>query len=451
MSPITDFLSTLKSGEGLKGQLLRGGIGSLGIKIASTTLSFILAIVLARLLGTVGFGVYSFVFAVVTILAIPAQMGLPNLVVRETAKAQAAGRWDIVKSLWRWSTLVALGMSLVLVVAGALAAFLLADRFTPLHTVTFAWALILVPLVALGNLRGAALRGLRYVVLGQLPEFILRPVIFIALALGGAWLLGPVSLDASSAMMLQVVAALIAFGAGILLLNRTTPRELKSTTYASAPKREWVSTILPLATLEGSQILSDNIGLIALGVLGRDEDVGILRICMQISGFVILGLTAANMTVSPHIARANSAGQLQKLAEGAANMTMSIALPISFALIVLGYPILGIVFGAGYSAGYFALCMLVLGQLVNASTGCVGALLYMTGRERLAARSMIISMLVNVALTFLLASWFGLNGAAAAGSVSVIVWNILMCRYVRRELNVRSFAYLSSLRLPWSI
>lgn len=97
MKAISDALAALKSGEGLKGQLMRGGVGSIAIKIASTGLNLVLAIVLARLLGAEGFGVYSFIFALVTILAIPAQMGLLNLVVRETAKAQVAERWDIIK------------------------------------------------------------------------------------------------------------------------------------------------------------------------------------------------------------------------------------------------------------------------------------------------------------------------------------------------------------------
>jgi hypothetical protein len=88
MKAIKDAIGAFRSGEGLKGQLLRGGVGSVAVKIGSTLLNVILAVVLARALGAEGFGVYSFVFALITILAIPAQMGLPNLVVRETAQAQ---------------------------------------------------------------------------------------------------------------------------------------------------------------------------------------------------------------------------------------------------------------------------------------------------------------------------------------------------------------------------
>ncbi len=94
------------SSTSLRGRLVRGGLGSLALKLASTALGFILVILLARSLGPEGYGVYAFVFAIVSLLAIPTQLGLPQLVVRETAKAQAAERWGLMRGLWRWSTLV---------------------------------------------------------------------------------------------------------------------------------------------------------------------------------------------------------------------------------------------------------------------------------------------------------------------------------------------------------
>jgi len=104
----------------LRGRLIRGGLGSLALKLGSTALGFLLAILLARTLGPEGYGVYAFVFAIVSLLAIPTQLGLPQLVVRETAKAQAAEQWGLMRGLWRWSTLaVWLFSSGVLVLAFA--------------------------------------------------------------------------------------------------------------------------------------------------------------------------------------------------------------------------------------------------------------------------------------------------------------------------------------------
>jgi len=60
-------------------ELVRNGIGSLILKFTFVLLSFGLTVTLARLLGVDGYGVYAYVFALVSLLAIPAEFGLPNL------------------------------------------------------------------------------------------------------------------------------------------------------------------------------------------------------------------------------------------------------------------------------------------------------------------------------------------------------------------------------------
>jgi len=103
--PRKRLASLLGPSSSLRGRLIRGGLGSVALKLGSTALGFLLAILLARALGPEGYGVYAFVFAIVSLLAIPTQLGLPQLVVRETAKAQAAEEWGLMRGLWRWSTL----------------------------------------------------------------------------------------------------------------------------------------------------------------------------------------------------------------------------------------------------------------------------------------------------------------------------------------------------------
>jgi O-antigen/teichoic acid export membrane protein len=160
---------------GLAGQLARGGAGSLAIKAATTLLGFVLAILLARILGPEGYGIYAYVFALVSVLAIPAQFGLPNLIVRETAKANVNKHWGLMLGVWRWATVMTGVFSAILVFIAAGMAWLFVDRFSDRQLETFLWGLTLVPLIALANLRGAALRGLHKVVLGQIPERVLRP------------------------------------------------------------------------------------------------------------------------------------------------------------------------------------------------------------------------------------------------------------------------------------
>ncbi len=165
------------AGDAPPAQILRGGLGSLAFKLTSAGLLFGLTVLLARVLGPAGYGVYAYVFALVSLMAVPAELGLPHLVVRETARAHVHEQWGLMRGLWRWAALASGVLAVAIaVVAGGLA-WGLADGFSSLQLATFAWGLLLVPLIALGNLAGAAVRGLRHVLLGQLPGLVLRPAL----------------------------------------------------------------------------------------------------------------------------------------------------------------------------------------------------------------------------------------------------------------------------------
>ena len=102
---------------------------------------------------------------------------------------------------------------LVLVGAGLIGALYLQDRFSDLQLNTFFIGLLLVPLMALGALRGAMLQGLRRVVLGQLPEIIIRPSLLLLILLVVACLSSS-GINADRAMEIHAVAALGAFAVG---------------------------------------------------------------------------------------------------------------------------------------------------------------------------------------------------------------------------------------------
>jgi O-antigen/teichoic acid export membrane protein len=71
--------------ESLRGQLLKGVIGTGTLKIANMGLALVSSVLLARLMGAEGYGVYGFAMAVVSLLAIPIQLGLPQFIVRQSA------------------------------------------------------------------------------------------------------------------------------------------------------------------------------------------------------------------------------------------------------------------------------------------------------------------------------------------------------------------------------
>ena len=444
--PVSNGVRSLLGGSALRRDLLRGGLGSLAVKTVHAGLAFAVAVTLARLLGPERYGVYAFALAVLMIVALPAQVGLPQLVVRETAKAQAEGDWGLMQGLWRWSNrAVALFSGLAL--AGVVLLLLLTESSPRLETLAIGAALI--PLIALGNLRAASLRGLRRVVLGQLPESVIRPMVLLAVLLGAAGLGLDGSLASSQAAMgAYVAAAVTAFLAGAAILHCLRPTSAAAAQLRTKPA-EWRRAILPLALIAGLQLVNNQADIIVLGIFRSDEEVGIYRAVFQMALLVVFGLQAMSQMLQPHFARLYRKGdmaRLQRLVTTSARVIIALALPPVLAFVFFGAELLDWVFGNSYRVGAMALAILAVGQGVKAATGASLSLLNMTGNERMAARLGLFAALVNIVLNFMLVPSYGGIGAAMATAISSSFWFVSMARMAEKRSNISVSPFSTSAR-----
>ena len=157
MKPLTDFFYGPTESDrprSLIAPLLgsrfgRETVGSIGLKVGSVGLAFITTVLLTRLLGPTSYGVYSYVIALVTLLSVPSEFGLPTLVVRETARGIVNQDHEAVQGVWRWSSRTTAIISLVLVLLTIAGLWLFKEPITSPRLITFLWALALVPLIAL--------------------------------------------------------------------------------------------------------------------------------------------------------------------------------------------------------------------------------------------------------------------------------------------------------------
>src|SRR5690606_2121715 len=104
--------------------------------------------------------------------------------------------------------------------------------------------LIWIPVVAIGNIYGAALRGMRRIISGQVSETLIRPAVVSLLLFLAAWQ-GTLALDPAAAMGINVLGAVVAAGLSIFLLKRTDSSETTSAT--PVPPGLQFSHALPIA------------------------------------------------------------------------------------------------------------------------------------------------------------------------------------------------------------
>lgn len=161
--------------------------------------------------------------------------------------------------------------------------------------------MLLVPLMTLGQLRGAALRGLQKVVQGQLPEMLVKPLLFIAFIVVLVW--QQVELSASSAMAMQVLASLLAFMVGAWLLWRIRPDGVREKPAVVMQGKTWMKSALPLALTSALMMLNKNVDIVMIGWYSSSADVGIYRVAVQGGLLVVFGLQSMNMVIGPYFAR----------------------------------------------------------------------------------------------------------------------------------------------------
>lgn len=425
----------------LRSRMARGAAWMSILTLAARVMQVITAALLARMLGADGYGMYAYAATLVGLMSVPAHLGFPHLVLREVAVNGVNRRWGDTAGLLRRSRQIALASSSVLVAVGAAFGWLAADDINALHFPTYAWSLLLVPIVSSITIQGAALKGFHHVLQGELPTVLVRPVVFlilIAISSLAFQALGP-----SQAAMLSVLAGLAAYCISLWLLRKCTPAQVKSAEPVYRGK-EWLRGAFPFALLGCTQLLTTQTDTVMLGVLGSAADVGIYRVVTQGALLTSISLVVVSKMIRPQVASLYAAHDLkglQRLITKSMRAAMYMSVPPCLCLVFFGGAILGLVFGPEYEAGSFALAVLTVGSLIYVISGASSLILDMTGHERYSLIGLALGATMNVALNFLLIPPLGLNGAALATTISLAASNIYLAVMVFRKTHLLSLPF----------
>lgn len=417
-------------------QLLRHSVGSLGIRLAGQGLGLLAVAYIAKILGAAGFGVYSTAMGWVAILMIFSALGFPNLIVRSMSAGMVNNDWSRMRGLLQISGIVVLAVSLLgILMVAALSWWLFQDSEQERIRVAIWVALALVPLRSLGRLRLAALRGLNYVFLAQLPEMILRPGLFLlicllAMAYGGPF--GPFT-----ALGLQITATASAFLFGVVCLHRLLPPAIRAAR-AEYNVKPWLMSAWHLLLYAGLYTLLLQTGVVMLGAMAGESEAGAYALTARAAEVVTVFLAAVNNPLMPLMSRAHAQADRPKLQSAVSRGTLYATLAAigpALCLALAAGPLLAF-FGEGYGQATIALRILALTQILNVMFGPVGTLLNVTGHERLAAYGMLAAAFTNILLNIILIPLWSVTGAAIAFMVATIVWNCCLGLLVYKKLSI---------------
>jgi O-antigen/teichoic acid export membrane protein len=423
----------------VRGQMIRGTSGTLVLKVINSGLMLLISLVLARILGARGYGAYAYAISWVTLFAMLATAGLSGLLTREVARYRVLEDWPPLRGILRWSDRVVLLASLAFAGAGAASLWWLQPNLEPVVAGCLWVGLLLLPLMAILQLRGSSTRGLGKVVEAQMPTMVVLPGTFLYAVLGVYLIAEPTPSDIVG---LRAAAALVATLVAAWLLRRFLPDDA-SKAVPEYRHAAWLRSAIPFLFLGTATIANQQIGIIMLGSIVSAEAAGIYDIAHRVAQLVGFVLLAVNMPLAPVVASLYARGelaQLQVVVVKSARVAAAGSCLIALALITFG-PWLLRLFGRDFEAGLPVLVILCIGQVLNAAAGSVGLVLSMTGHERDTAKAIGIAAVSQVCFNLVLIPPWGILGAAIGEAASTVLWNVLLVVWVWRRLGVRATAF----------
>jgi O-antigen/teichoic acid export membrane protein len=422
-------------------------VATFGLQLTGTVAAFVTSVFLARAMSTEEYGLYLYAINLVALLTTFAMFGLDKLSVREVARYKAEETWGFMRGFLTWSTwfVAVAGMTLA-IVAGALLGPMAGGSLNLTDNSVVILSLVMLPVMAVLGLLQANMRGLGKVVQGQIPLFLLHPLMFIGL-LVAAYFFYPPGLTARTSVLIKSVAAFLALALGLWFFLRSIPFVVQR---AKGQRRTplWIRATLPFLVIAAMQVLNARVSTLYLGTVAGTAEVSLFGVASRAAEFIVFPLTIINIVIAPRLASLYVAGEqqrLRRLLTQSARSTCVLALPVALIMLVFGYWVLAI-FGSDYTVALPVLRILSVGQLVNLAAGSAALLLNMTGHERVVVWTLVASTALLLVTNVVLVPPLGALGAAWATMISLVFWNVVLVAWTLRrlEINTTVFARLRS-------
>lgn len=418
--------------------VVRGAAFVMGIRIAGAAITLLSQVLLARWMGAFEYGIFAYVWVWVIMLGIIVPMGFGTSVLRFVPEYKTKENWGALHGMLRASFGIVFLLTLGCLLLGASLLWLTHSILPAYYVVPLAIGLACVPGFALTDWQEGAARAFGWVNLAYVPSYILRPIGIVVFT--GITLFFMPKPDAIHVCLAALIATMLTFLAQHILLRRRVSQAVP----AAKPVYRvghWFAVSAPLVLVEGLYLLLANTDIVLLGHFVSPDDIAVYFAATRIANLVAFIYFALAALAVPKFAELHAAGDIDGLQRFVINIIHAIFWPTLAAVLFLGgfgqYILM--LFGTRFDAGSSLLMWLMIGFLVRAATGPVEYLLNMTGHQNMTAIAYGGAAVLNIILNLVLVPQFGVNGAAAATSISVSLATLLLAWFVRRRLGITAF------------
>lgn len=396
------------------------------------------------------FGTYLLAFSIISVGAVIGSLGLPKTVVRFVAESMVLGQPGRARNAIYTSiglgVLGTLGVSLAyLFVFGDLVGKHLFDSplLVAITGLTAGWMAISVmqevvaePFRGFHDIRMATLLG-GLATGGTSGGLIMRIMLLACLVL--LWSTSGQA-DLRAVMLASIGSGAASALLGVLLLHRRVSslgtQGAENSVSAGGTLRDAFPILLISLT---SFVLLSSSDLWILGAFRSQEEVAVYGAASRLVTLIAMPLVITNLVLPPIIAEMYAEDKTTKLERVLRSFSTLCGVPSLVLLttfVLLGGPILGLVYGSYYQNGTTVLVLLSVGKIAVVWSGSCGTLLQFTGHQRSMLRVSLLTSPLFIIGALLVVREYGPVGVAGMTAAIMVLQNVAMVLVAKKKLGI---------------
>ncbi|HNE51119.1 MAG TPA: polysaccharide biosynthesis C-terminal domain-containing protein, partial [Chitinophagales bacterium] len=123
--------------------------------------------------------------------------------------------------------------------------------------------------------------------------------------------------------------------------------------------------------------------------------------------------------------------EVQRISVKSSKLIFWLSLPVFIGMLFFSKQVMWL-YGKDFSTGALSLSIMTVGQVFNTLCGPVAQLLNATGYHKQFRNISFLGAILNIVLNLLLVPKYGIEGAAAANAISMILWNVTGTFYIKK-------------------
>ena len=408
-------------------------------KVVNTGLRYGFVIMLARFLGAHDMGIFFLSVVIINFLGVLSRLGLESGVLKYAAiynadHDRARLRGIIIRAFQIAGIASLLFGGLVFIGADSLAALVFKKPELGIILRIMSIALPFSTIMFIANSTTQAFHTLKYRVI---VESITNPVLNMVLG----FILLYMGYGVKQVAYVYVAGFIVCGFLSIFYVVRLFPRLLDNSLKPLYETRSWIRFSSPLLLVNFLGMFMLWTDTLMIGYFRSGAEVGIYNTVVRTAffiNFVIISFTsifAPRISELYHKRKISELGSLFKIVT---KWIITLSTPVFVIIMVAGKSILTI-FGSEFTAGLLCLLILSSAHFFNAFVGPVRYILMMSEKEQLVMIDTFLISMINLILNIFFIPRYGINGAAIATAISIILINLLMLYQVYTHLKVQPF------------